>query len=299
MSSSQIFVLAIAAAAVLAAIAVFAVAYRRGGETRSAAVELDRRAARKDTARRRQVAEARQAAATGEAQGGVAVLVAGEEEEAEPEPLPDPLELRPAVSPEEYGVTRRMFLNRSLGAVFGVFLLQFAIGFLAFFWPKLKAGGFGGKIDAGDLETIRDQIFQPDGTIAPLFVPAAQSYIVPFDEAADNSSFEGIANTVIAGNVMALWQRCVHLGCRVPVCLPSQGFECPCHGSKYNFHGEYEAGPAPRNMDRFQVEVNDANRLIVDTGVILQTARAKNKTIAYPQGPSCLSAGGGEGEEEA
>ncbi len=297
MSSSQIFVLAIAAVAVLAAIAVFAVAYRRGGDTRSAAAELDRRAARKDRVRRQQVAAAREAAVAGAGEGGVAVLVADEEEE-EPEPLPDPLELRPAVSPEEYGVTRRMFLNRSLTAVFGVFLLQFAIGFLAFFWPKLKAGGFGGKIDAGDLEDIRDQLFQPDGTIAPLFVPAAQSYIVPFDESADNSSFEGIANTVIAGNVMALWQRCVHLGCRVPVCLPSQGFECPCHGSKYNFHGEYEAGPAPRNMDRFGVEVDDNNRLIVDTGQILQTARAKTKTIAYPQGPSCLSAGGEEGEEE-
>ena len=53
---------------------------------------------------------------------------------------------------------------------------------------------------------------------------------------------------------MALWQRCVHLGCRVPSACSSQGFECPCHGSKYNFHGEYEDGPAPRNMDRFAVE---------------------------------------------
>ncbi len=295
MSSSQIFVVAIAAAAVLAAIAIFAVAFRRGDATRSAAAELDRRAARKDEARRRELAAARAASAP----GGTAVLVLEDEPEpdAEPEPLPDPLELRPEVSPEEYGVTRRMFLNRSLAAVFGVFLLQFAIGFLAFFWPKLKTGGFGGKIDAGAVDEIRDQIFQPDGTIAPLFVPAAQSYIVPFDEEAENSSFDGIANLVIADNLMALWQRCVHLGCRVPTCLPSQGFECPCHGSKYNFHGEYEAGPAPRNMDRFAVEVNDNGRLIVDTGTILQTARAKIKTIAYPQGPSCLSAGGGEGEE--
>ncbi len=297
MSSSQIFVIAIAAAAVLAAIAIFAVAYRRGGETTSAAAELDRRAARKDQVRRRQVAATREAAAVGDGQGGVAVLVA-EDEEEESEPLPDPLELRPEVSPEEYGVTRRMFLNRSLGAVFGVFLLQFAIGFLAFFWPKLKPGGFGGKIDAGDIDDIRDQLFLPDGTIAPLFVPAAQAYVVPFEEDAADSSFETIAGFVIAGDVMALWQRCVHLGCRVPVCLPSQGFECPCHGSKYNFHGEYEAGPAPRNMDRFGVEVDDNNRLIVDTGQILQTARAKTKTIAYPQGPSCLSAGGEEGEEE-
>jgi cytochrome b6-f complex iron-sulfur subunit len=89
---------------------------------------------------------------------------------------------------------------------------------------------------------------------------------------------------------MALWQRCVHLGCRVPECDSSQGFECPCHGSKYNYHGEYEDGPAPRNMDRFAVEV-DGDQLIIDTGAIIQTARSARKTAIYPQGPSCITGG--------
>jgi cytochrome b6-f complex iron-sulfur subunit len=87
---------------------------------------------------------------------------------------------------------------------------------------------------------------------------------------------------------MAMWQKCPHLGCRVPTCIPSQGFECPCHGSKYNIHGEYEAGPAPRNLDRFGVEENDAGDLIIQTGVIVETSRAKNKTAEYPQGPFCV-----------
>ena len=52
---------------------------------------------------------------------------------------------------------------------------------------------------------------------------------------------------------MPLYQRCVHLGCRVPFCESSKWFECPCHGSKYNGVGEYQLGPAPRGMDRFQV----------------------------------------------
>ena len=38
--------------------------------------------------------------------------------------------------------------------------------------------------------------------------------------------------------IVALSQRCVHLGCRVPFCQTSQWFECPCHGSKYNRVGE-------------------------------------------------------------
>ena len=280
MSTTQIFVVAIAAVAVVAAIAVFAVAFRRSPEDGPVTGQLDPRAMRRDRARTRAAA-----AAEADAEAApVAVLV-----EEEPEPVPDPLDARPVVSEEEFGVTRRMFLNRSLGGVFGVFLLQFAIGFLAFFWPKLKSGGFGGEIDAGEISSVLEQINQPDGTIAPLFVPAAQAYIVPFAEDPAGSSFESTPAPVIAGGVMALWQRCVHLGCRVPTCLPSQGFECPCHGSKYNFHGEYDSGPAPRNMDRFAVAIDENDHLIVDTGVVVQTARAKTKTIAYPQGPSCLS----------
>ncbi|NIR38261.1 MAG: Rieske 2Fe-2S domain-containing protein, partial [Actinobacteria bacterium] len=97
------------------------------------------------------------------------------------------------------------------------------------------------------------------------------------------------------GGVMALWQRCVHLGCRVPWCQPSQGFECPCHGSKYNSIGEYYAGPAPRNLDRFVVEETSAGELVIKTGSIIQTPRSLQRSVSYPQGPSCIGAiGGGE-----
>ena len=55
--------------------------------------------------------------------------------------------------------------------------------------------------------------------------------------------------------VVALYQKCVHLGCRVPQCDTSQWFECPCHGSQYNQVGEKKGGPAPRGLDRFAIEV--------------------------------------------
>ena len=51
--------------------------------------------------------------------------------------------------------------------------------------------------------------------------------------------------------IVALYQKCPHLGCRVPECVTSQWFECPCHGSQYNQVGEKKGGPAPRGMDRF------------------------------------------------
>jgi cytochrome b6-f complex iron-sulfur subunit len=119
-----------------------------------------------------------------------------------------------------------------------------------------------------------------------VFISAAQAYVVPVQGSLAGSSFDGLP--VEAGGFMALWQRCVHLGCRVPQCDSSQGFECPCHGSKYNFHGEYEDGPAPRNLDRFAVELSDTGDLISDTGTILEASRSSVKTIEYPQGPSCI-----------
>jgi len=171
-------------------------------------------------------------------------------------------------------------------------MVQFALAGLAFFWPKLK-GGFGTPIKAGSVDALKAEII--DGaTIVPKFVPAAQSWIVPFEMAKlPESSFADTPFVVAGGEedgvgLMALWQRCVHLGCRVPSCIPSQGFECPCHGSKYNAHGEYNSGPAPRNLDRFAVSVDAVGDLIVDTGTIVQTARAKVKTIVYPQGPFCV-----------
>ena len=54
--------------------------------------------------------------------------------------------------------------------------------------------------------------------------------------------------------IVALYQKCVHLGCKVPWCETSQWFECPCHGSKYNRVGEKQGGPAPRGLDRFVVD---------------------------------------------
>lgn len=188
------------------------------------------------------------------------------------------------VSPEEAGVTRRQFFNRALGATFGIWTAGLGIGFLAFFWPRVS-GGFGADILAGALPDIEDQTRASDGSVIPLFIPEARAYVVPAPETLSDQ-YEG--RNVAAGGFMALYQRCVHLGCRVPWCATSQGFECPCHGSKYNAVGEYFAGPAPRNLDRFVVEVTDAGELLIRTGVIIETPRAPHASVEYPRGPSCI-----------
>jgi cytochrome b6-f complex iron-sulfur subunit len=190
------------------------------------------------------------------------------------------------VSSEEAGVSRRQFFNRALSATFGSFLAILGIELLAFMWPRLK-GGFGASIDAGAVVDLLAATRAPDGGVVPAFIPEARAYVVPVDDDNLSDQFEG--KSVAAEGLMALYQRCVHLGCRVPWCAPSQGFECPCHGSKYDYMGEYFGGPAPRNLDRFVVEVIDS-QFIIHTGDILQTPRAPTRSVAYPQGPSCIGA---------
>lgn len=272
MSTTQILILAFAAIGLVGAIAIASVAIRRGGDDRPVTGRVDRKALRRDRAAARRARRS----ATPEPVPAAA---------DEPAPI-DPLTQREEIDAEQFGVTRRQFFNRGIAGVFGLFMAQMGIFTLGFMWPKLKAGGFGSKVLAGKLEELQPQVFLPDGRVTPLFIPAAQAYLVPFQGEMAGSSFDGLP--VVAGGLMALWQRCVHLGCRVPQCETSQGFECPCHGSKYNYHGEYEDGPAPRNLDRFVVSVDDSGQLVIDTGAVIQTSRATVKTAEYPQGPSCI-----------
>ena len=93
--------------------------------------------------------------------------------------------------------------------------------------------------------------------------------------------------------VVALYQKCPHLGCRVPECKSSQWFECPCHGSQYNQVGEKKGGPAPRGMDGFAMEVS-GGVLIVNTGQVIQGAAiGTNTTGQEAEGPHCIGGGGG------
>ncbi|MFV1999494.1 MAG: ubiquinol-cytochrome c reductase iron-sulfur subunit [Acidimicrobiia bacterium] len=195
------------------------------------------------------------------------------------------------VTEDRYDVSRRRFFNRATFAIFGLVVAQFTLTSLAFMWPKLKKG-FGTTYNAGKVDALKAEIIEGK-TVVPKFFPAAQAWVIPIElDVVPGSSFTDLPDIVTGGTddgigLMALWMRCPHLGCRVPECIPSQGFECPCHGSKFNIHGEYFAGPSPRNMDRFNVSINEQGELIIDTGTIIQTARSKTYTAEYPAGPNC------------
>ncbi len=193
--------------------------------------------------------------------------------------------------PEMIGVTRRQFFNRSIIAMFGLGLSGFGAACLAFLWPTLR-GGFGGVINVGNLEDIVTEATQ---SREPFYVSEGRFYLNPYPAGSVSSAQGTYSDAVLPGmeaGVIALYQKCPHLGCRVPWCETSQWFECGCHGSQYNRVGEKKGGPAPRGMDLFPVSV-EGGRVSVDTGIVIQGVPiGTNTTGQEAEGPNCVSGGG-------
>lgn len=59
-----------------------------------------------------------------------------------------------------------------------------------------------------------------------------------------------------AEGVHAISTICTHLGCVVKP--TAEGFECPCHGSRFQPDGAVARGPAPRPLNWLNVKVADA-----------------------------------------
>ena len=117
----------------------------------------------------------------------------------------------------------------------------------------LPTAGFGGLVRTVPSEAVPEQ-----GAVE---VTAAKSHLVRLD-----------------GEIVALSEKCTHLGCRVPFCESSGNFECPCHGSVFNRAGELLSGPSPRGLDRHPIEIKDG-LVYIDTGTKIEGAAPGTITI--------------------
>jgi cytochrome b6-f complex iron-sulfur subunit len=191
---------------------------------------------------------------------------------------------------EEVGdLSRRQFLNRVWGLSLLTFLGQFTLASVDFIWPRLR-GGLGAKITAGEEKDLKTR-WEAARDASQMFIPDGRFYIIPFEGDVEKAKK---VPALVASNVpqtgwVALYRKCVHLGCSVPWCQPSKWFECPCHGSKYSVNGEYRDGPAPRGLDRFPVTIVNG-QVIVDTGtVITGPPRGTFTSQPQPEGEHCVT----------
>lgn len=149
------------------------------------------------------------------------------------------------------GASRRDFLRLTMLGALGAMALGGVGGFLAYFWPR-RVGTFGGKINAGTLDDIKD------GEV--LRFREGKFWLSRFKEGDKDV-------------LMALYWKCKHLGCTVPW-KPEESFganqgifHCPCHGSIYLRSGQNVAGPAPAPLDIMAITL-DGRKILVDSGKI-------------------------------
>ena len=163
-------------------------------------------------------------------------------------------------------IGRRHFLSRAWAG--GIVLIAAAGAWTT--WDLLKpkvTSGFGGLV-----RTVPPAAVPPAGVLE---VPAARGYLVD-----------------IEGDIIALSEKCTHLGCRVPFCESSGQFECPCHGSTFNRAGEVLSGPSPRGLDHYPWETGEDGLIYIDTGETEDGAPPGTETIDEPAtGPACAPEG--------
>jgi cytochrome b6-f complex iron-sulfur subunit len=72
------------------------------------------------------------------------------------------------------------------------------------------------------------------------------------------------------GYLYAMSAVCTHLGCITGWKSDEAVIACPCHGSRFDRQGNVIGGPAPRQLPRYLISLEDRGELIVDKGTIVE-----------------------------
>jgi cytochrome b6-f complex iron-sulfur subunit len=199
-----------------------------------------------------------------------------------------------AAEMQRRGLSRRQVLRRGVGLVLLVASGEATYAALTMLYPNL-AGQFGSAITLKAKDQYpaasQSQVAQEQKGI--FYEAQAKAYIMHLQNPNFLLSGAKLQNFLDEENWvkdsdgtywLALYQVCVHLGCKVPFRDDCNSFKCPCHGSHYNVDGEYLDGPAPRSLDRFALSFQSGN-VTVDTGKLNQHIERPDASTRLIPGP--------------
>lgn len=156
--------------------------------------------------------------------------------------------------PDEKKITRRRFFLYSWATTALVLLGEGAGILFNFLRPRVEEGAFGGRITVGKVEDF------PVGSVTAF--RQGQFYLVHLE-----SGF------------LALYRVCTHLGCIASWEEEQERFWCPCHAGAFSKKGEVLAGPPPRPLDLFPIEIVEGE-ITVDTGTIVRRSSFEESQLA-------------------
>lgn len=134
-------------------------------------------------------------------------------------------------------INRRKFFASAIAAVAGFELLYVLFGLTGKKNAKVKAATM---FNAGNIGFFENNKMYPFNS--------GRFYLSKFED----------------GGLLAISIKCTHLGCMVQGDAETNGFDCPCHASKFNKYGEVLSPPATRALDIFPIEIRNGE-VWVDT----------------------------------
>ncbi len=128
---------------------------------------------------------------------------------------------------------RRSFVNTFLAASASALAASVLYPVFRFLSPPRIPEATGDRVLAGKVSEL----------------PAEGWKIFPF------GSEPGILVETSAGRFLAFSASCTHLGCTVQFDSPSKRIWCACHNGWYDLDGKNVAGPPPRPLTGYKVQV--------------------------------------------
>jgi len=160
---------------------------------------------------------------------------------------------------EQKPVNRREFLNLAWLASLGFLTVNLGGVTYLFSMPRFKEGEFGGTFTVGRVSDL------PPAGSAPVNYPKVKLWL--------SNTEQGL---------VGLYKVCTHLGCLYNWNEQENIFLCPCHGSQFEPDGTWIAGPAPRSLDRFVVQIADP-----ESGEVLAEA-PEGQPLSLPDNPNAV-----------